>query len=416
MNKKFLLACGLLAFSAQSMAFDWMPDRRKDQYPTVPAHLVVPLPYSKPGIGSGLIMLGTLSNTLDTTADISAFIVTGDASGYILHGDEIPVLSKNLFLQLDVLNINKASVNNYDFRGMNNTGKNDFTLLDVSLAKEFNAEVNLTFFERRLNFYYLYSDAEYRIDAISDHNGNLITQLDDSFENEENGGSLRFALDFTDDYQDPRNGIRFDFSYQDHEQSTVDDPDFYTLDISLLAYIPIAGADTLVINYLKSDAHVRRQGNTNPVDIRAELGANCDASDQECLQAESEIVNNFINTRTHGTSMDLGGDLRLRSYPQGRFSGAHTAFLAAEYRWNITQEATPFDFFFWKDVRTGYQIAFFAEMGSVSETSSEIWDEKRYSYGTGFRLVSASGSIYRADFAYGDEGSELTVIFEYPWE
>jgi hypothetical protein len=66
-------------------------------------------------------------------------------------------------------------------------------------------------------------------------------------------------------------------------------------------------------------------------------------------------------------------------------------------------------------VRTGLQVAFFGEVGSVSEKSGDLWDKTRYSYGAGLRLVAASGSVYRADIANGNEGSELTVFFHYPW-
>jgi hypothetical protein len=51
----------------------------------------------------------------------------------------------------------------------------------------------------------------------------------------------------------------------------------------------------------------------------------------------------------------------------------------------------------------------------VSETSGSLWHETRYSYGAGLRLVAASGSVYRADLAYGSEGNEFTVFFFYPW-
>jgi hypothetical protein len=108
--------------------------------------------------------------------------------------------------------------------------------------------------------------------------------------------------------------------------------------------------------------------------------------------------------------------LRLRAFPQSRYQGAHTAFVGAEYRWNINQEATPFDYFIWKDVRTGIQVAFFAELGSVSETSSNLWHETRYSVGTGLRLIAGSGAVYRADVATGTEGTQAIVIFNYPWE
>ena len=111
----------------------------------------------------------------------------------------------------------------------------------------------------------------------------------------------------------------------------------------------------------------------------------------------------------------IGGYERLRSYPGGRFVGAHTIHYAAEFRWNLTEEATPFDYFIWKDVRTGLQVAFFAETGSVADTEDELGDKFASSYGVGFRLVSASGNVYRADIAAGGEGSETSLIFFYPW-
>ena len=82
---------------------------------------------------------------------------------------------------------------------------------------------------------------------------------------------------------------------------------------------------------------------------------------------------------------------------------------------NFKQEVAPFNYFFWKDVRTGLQVALFGEVGSVSETPAALWHETRYSYGAGLRLVAASGSVYRADLANGNEGTEFTVFFFYPW-
>ncbi|MDH5712270.1 MAG: hypothetical protein OEZ15_11510, partial [Gammaproteobacteria bacterium] len=191
--------------------------------------------------------------------------------------------------------------------------------------------------------------------------------------------------------------------------------DFYTLNYNILAYFPLRKIDTLVLNYYQSDAHVRRQGDTDPANIRAEINANCAPADTVCLTTEQELVDNFISARKYGTAESLGGDLRLRSFPQGRYQGAHMAFLGVEYRWNFKQEAKPFDYFIWKDVRTGLQLAFFAEIGTVSETSSQLWDETRESYGAGFRLIAASGAVYRFDIASGSEGTEQIIIFEYPW-
>lgn len=406
----------LFFYSSVCVSFDLVPERRKDQNPTQPAHIIVPLPFSKPGIGEGVVLLGTMSNVAETTADISAVFVGGDAEGVVLNGSEVPLYSDNLFLNFAIQDINRAAINNYSIRGINNTDKNDFTIMDLSVAKDSNVGLNLTFYDRRLNFNYTYRQYEYQIDAIKDNNGALITALAKPFVS--SGDSERFGVSFdlTDDYLDARKGLRLDVTYQDHKASTLKDPDFYTLDFNLLGYIPIAENDTLVLNYYQSDAHVRRKGDTNPTNIRDELNSNCAPLDTVCLTTEQELVNNFINARSFGTSSSLGGDLRLRSFPQSRYQGAHTAFLGFEYRWNISQEVTPFDYYIWKDVRTGLQIAFFAEIGTVSETSSALWNEKRHSIGTGVRLVAGSGAVYRADIATGDEGTGLIIIFDYPWE
>lgn len=414
--QKIIMLTILLVYSSVSFSYEWIPERRKDQNPTQPAHLIVPLPYSKPGIGDGVILLGTITNIAETTADISALYVGGDAEGAILNGSEIPLYSDILFLDFYLQNIDRASVNNYSIRGINNTGEDDFTVMDVSVANESKFDLNLTFFERRLNFYYSYNEFEYQVDAFRDNDGALITTLSEPFVNSGDSDSFKISVDLTDDYLDARKGLRVDFTYQDHKADTFKEPDFYTLDFNLLGYVPMGNSDTLVLNYFQSDAHVRRQGDTNPASIRAELNSNCEPLDTQCKTTEDELVANFISARTNGTSTALGGDLRLRSFPQNRYQGAHTAFIGAEYRWNISQEVKPFDYFIWKDVRTGLQVAFFAEIGTVSETSSTLWDETRFSIGTGFRLVAGSGAVYRADIATGDEGAELIVIFEYPWE
>ncbi|MFC1588911.1 hypothetical protein ACFL3P_01420 [Pseudomonadota bacterium] len=414
--QRLLILSVLLAYSSLCFSYDWIPERRKDQNPTQPAHLIVPLPYSKPGIGDGFVLMGTVSNVAETTADITGLFVTGDADGSIINGSEVPLFSDILFLDFYLQNINRAAISNYSIRGISNTSADDFTILDISVADEINLEFNLTFYQRRLNFYYSYRDFEYQVDAIRDHDGALITTLGEPFTNADKSDSFRASVDLTDDYLDPRKGLRFDVTYQDHKANNINEPDFYTLNYKILGYLPMGKIDTLVLNYFQSDAHVQRQGNTDPDSIRAELDMNCAPADAQCLAAEQELVDNFINARTHGTSSALGGDLRLRSFPQQRYQGAHTAFIGAEYRWNITQEVTPFDYFIWKDVRTGLQVAFFAEIGTVSETSSQLWDETRHSIGAGFRLVAASGAVYRADIATGKEGAELIVIFDYPWE
>ena len=411
-----LLSILLLIFSSVAVNADvTFQDRRKDQFPSSDAHLIVPLPYSYPGIGEGFFLMGNFSNLRETTADFLAIYVTGDAGGYILQFDEVPIIKERLLLKYYYQDIDRAQVNQYDVRGMGGTSKNDFTLMDINLARNNTAEFNLTFFDRRLNFLYQHQDFEFGIEAIRDHNGDLITDFDETYRGKESNDTFGISVDLTDDYLDPRKGTRFSVHYRDQTKNKADDPSYYVLTYNMSLYLPMFKIDTLAMNYFQSDAYVTKKGNTNPADIRAELGLNCAPLDMECLQSEQQLVDDFINQRTYGTSASLGGKERLRSYPQDRFKGGHSAYFGVEYRWNFKQEAKPFNYLFWKDVRTGLQVAFFGEIGSVSEKSSGLWDETRYSYGTGLRLVAASGAVYRADIANGDEGGELTVFFFYPW-
>lgn len=63
------------------MAAGTVPERRNPEDPTTPAYFVIPLPYSKPGIGDGFLLLGNVANVAGTTADVSIIAISGDAGG-----------------------------------------------------------------------------------------------------------------------------------------------------------------------------------------------------------------------------------------------------------------------------------------------------------------------------------------------
>lgn len=91
------------------------------------------------------------------------------------------------------------------------------------------------------------------------------------------------------------------------------------------------------------------------------------------------------------------------------------AYLGTEFRWNFATDVIPFDFWIWKDIATGFQLALFHEIATVAEQKSQLWEDSRSSTGAGLRMVSGSGIVYRFDMAYGDEGRQTSIIFNYPW-
>jgi len=156
----------------------------------------------------------------------------------------------------------------------------------------------------------------------------------------------------------------------------------------------------------------------NPAAVEKQQGLDCN---DPGLRAEQQsdcrlVIANIVAGNTYGTATGLGGTSRLRAYPNDRYSGAHTLLYGTEVRWTLTEEARPFDIFIAKDIRTLLQVAAFYELGTVADLREDLGDLYRPSYGAGFRMVTASGIVFRADFAFGREGMETTVILGYPWE
>jgi len=406
----FLFIFVLLISAIESLAIE----RRRPQFLTEPSYLIFPLLYSLAGIGQGIVVTGLAGNIGGTNIDAYGLGIFGDAGGTILAVEDIHILPELLILEFQRQDIDRAVVNNYEKRGMDSK-KEDFTLIEVNKADSNYGKLTLSLFDRRLEVFSAFEKSEAWIIKIRDSEGEILTDLKEPFISKEELRRFGFLVDYTDDRVDPKKGVRFGATYKSSPAQANEDPDFYIIDKSLTYYIPIAKPVTWAFNFFLSDAYVTRKGETNPAAIRQELGFDCSSSDSECLEAEQEIVNMFIAQRKNGTSTDLGGDERLRSYPDGRYRGAHTFYYATELRWNISEEVRPFDFWIWKDVATGLQLAFFYETGSVSEKKGKLGDVTRSSYGSGFRLVSASGFVYRADYATGKEGGELSVIFSYPW-
>ena len=168
----------------------------------------------------------------------------------------------------------------------------------------------------------------------------------------------------------------------------------------------------------KSDAVLTDEGITDEAVIRAQTGVLC-AQDPKtqatCEAALDRLVGQTVAHNKYGTASYLGGTQNMRSFPQGRFYAAHTLFYGTEFRWNITDEFSPFDIWIMKGIRTNFQIAFFAEQSSVADLEENLGKEWVHSYGAGVRVVMASGFVFRFDAATGEEGFQTQLFLNYPW-
>lgn len=394
-------------------------ERRRDQFDSNAGYLVVPAPYSYPGIGEGWVLIGYAGNILDTPTDVYALWITGDARGVISEVDELFLVPRLFFLSYFSMDIRKFGRNFYQNRGMD-TEKEDFSVAvgDKYINQE--PSVTLTVWERRLELNYAWRHQEGRTTEIRTPEGELLSNSVQTFESDSTKFSM--LLDLTDDRNDPRSGLRLEQSQEQFLSAEETDSDYDVQTSSLTAYIPIGEQSTWLFNYYQSSASVTRSGETDLTTLKTLRGFDSCATilvaaeQTACEEAITRDAQNQQLANQNGTARALGGPDRLRSYPEERYQGAHTLSLGTEFRWNLQTGEDLLDWIFLRDVQQAIQLAAFYEQGSVAETSTELGELWRKSYGLGGRLVTGSGAVYRLDWATGDEGSELTVLFEYPWK
>lgn len=391
-------------------------DRRKEQFETSFAYALFPFPYSLPGIGSGISVVGGAMNIMDTYTDAYGIVYGGDVEGAAIGVGDFHIVPKTLILDVGAGMLSKASIQNFRERGMN-ADKDAYLLMNVGNSEYFGGRLTATFFDRRFEMYGAWYEGVSKLRSIRDKDGNVIVEAQDASRQRSHTTILGTRIDLTDDYDDPRRGFRLAVARSSSPPSN-SGPDFAVMDYNMTAFLPIGRRNTWAFNYLHSDAVVRRKGETDPIRIQSLQGINCgnpsltSQQQQYCIDA----VNLTVANNTYGTATSLGGFDRLRSYSQGRYRGAHTRFYGTEFRWNLTDEASPFDIFVMKDIRTSLQLAAFYEMGSTADLREDVGKIWRKSYGTGFRMVTASGVVFRGDIANGHDGIATAIFIGYPWE
>jgi len=408
-------SAGDTELATAASASHFYPVRRKDQFPKDFGYAAFPYPYSLPGIGSGLGLVGGASNIAGTYTDAYAMIFTGDVRGTALGVTDIHIVPRTLILDLGYGTISEATIHSYSQRGMN-TNKYDYRLIEFGDTQYYGGRLTATFIERRFEVYGAWYEGSMKLKSIMDKDGNVIIQSTDATKEHGHTMMVGTRLDLTDDYADPRKGIRFDVTRSASPPSD-SGPDFYVMDYNTTAYIPLGRRSTWAFNLLRSDAVVTRTGETSSAKLQTLQGLDCSSiTDTEKQKFCYEVIDNMIANNTYGTATTLGGFSRLRAYSQGRYKGAHTLFYGTEVRWNLTDERTPIDIFIMKDIRTAIQLSLFYEAGSVTDTRSELGKIMRDSYGIGLRIVTASGVVFRGDLGFGREGVSPEIFIGYPWE
>lgn len=390
-------------------------ERRQSQFENTPGYIALPAPYNYPGIGGGLMLLGYGGNIFKTPVDAYVIALTGDVSGVIASVDEIFLYPEHFFLTYQELNISQYGINMYSTRGMD-SDKDDYTIAVGDKYTFRTLTGTFTFFERQLEFGYFHLNESGRMTETRDPDGNLIYENEQSFKGTRWGFNLLF--DWTDDYNDPRKGLRLSVNQTHVESDSESDPEYKINTYGATLYLPVLKDSTWVFHAMKSDSDIIKQGTTDLETLKQRSGYySCDSSSQPdaCRDSALKEAESRLNHNKYGAAQSLGGPQRLRSYPQGRYSGAHSLQYGTEFRWNFDTTKEGINLYFLNEIQEAMQLCFFWEEGMTAETTDTLGDIKRNSYGAGLRLVAASGNVYRFEYSTGQEGPQMILMFNYPW-
>lgn len=389
-------------------------ERRKDQFGRDFGYYLYPIAGELPGLGRAAGLGASVLNMNNSDSDFTGYYVRGDfiATGAALL-DYHPIPQR---LILDV-GYNDYMVAPIAYNRGIDSDPEDVIHPKVE-GKYLLGQMTLTFDQRRYEMFLRTLSGENRLLGVLDKTGQTFEGIDTSWKTG-NSISLGGSIDQTDDRLDPRSGIRFEFASRLPNNNRPDSSEYFVNDYNLTRYFPMSKWDTLVLNLFHSRAYITHEGPTDYTLLQERHGLNCNqypagASRDTCLAAEARFLTETIANNRYGTATALGGTQRLRSYDSGRFYAGQTLSYGAEYRWNLTDERTPFNIYVAKGIRTGIQLAAFLERGMVSDSFDDLLKDGRSSYGIGARLV-LSGVVIRLDLAQGNEGMKSQLFITYPW-
>lgn len=409
-----LLICCLLLTLFGSVSHAEPVERRKDQFGKDFAYYLYPIAGEIPGMGTAAGVGASVSNMGDSDTDFTGYYVRGDikATGAALL--DYHVLPQRLIVDVGY-NDYKVASTSYN-RGIDSSP--DDLIRPKVEGNYFIGQMTLTFDERRYELFVRALRGRNRLIEVLDRNDQAFAGVDTSWKTG-NYYSFGGSLDLTDDRLDPRSGARFEFSSRLPNSHNADESEYYVNDYNFTGYAPLRRWDTLAFNLFYSRAHVTRQGLTDTTLLQQRYGLNCTQypvgpERDACQATEDKLLAGKLANNLYGTASPLGGTQRLRSYDNWRYYAGQALFYGVEYRWNLTDERTPFNIYLAKGVRTGIQLAAFWERGMVADEFGQLFKNGRESYGIGARLI-LSGVIIRFDLANGREGVQSQLFITYPW-
>ena len=368
--KKIFLSILLLMLV---MEFSYAVERRRDQFGKDFGYFLFPLFVQIPGIGSASGAGASFLNLFESDLDLTAVRLSGDFEVEVTTILDLHLIPEFLILDATTYKYRVATTE-YD-RGLK-SDKDEFVLPEMEGQSNL-GQLTMSFAEREFEIFYRYERGQRNQIRVLDNDENEFPNINtDSYQ--VGMDQVGMILDLTDDRLDPRYGFRYEAMkttpYNEDELVS----DFYYVDQNATLYLPVPFVqwDTLVLNYFSSDATVTNQASTDVDELKKKLGLDCSnltgTQKTECEATETKIINERIALNKYGEARALGGSQRLRGYPFRRFKAGHALYYGLEYRLNLSDEFSPFNILIAKGHRTGLQIAFYGEKGSVADKKEDL--------------------------------------------
>jgi hypothetical protein len=401
----------MLAFVSVSHA---AIERRRDQFGKDFAYYIYPIAGEIPGLGTAAGAGASVLNMNGTDTDFTGYYIEGDFRAKGAAVLDYHIKPKRLILDFGY-NDYLVAPTAYD-RGI--LSDPDDVIYPKAEGRYVLGQLTLTFDERRYEVFIRNLFGRERLREVLDKDGTAFEGVDTDW-NTHRPITIGGSMDLTDDRLDPREGLRLEFASRLPSNSPADESEYFVNDLNLTTYFPMRRWDTLALNLFYSRAVVTRQGETDFATLQKTHGLDCGkyppgGERDNCIATEEKFINNTIANNRYGTASPLGGTQRLRSFDNYRFYAAQALFYGLEYRWNLTDERTPFNIYIAKGIRTGIQVAAFWERGMLADENKYLFDHHRTSYGIGLRVI-LSGVIIRFDLADGNEGMQTQLFITYPW-
>ena len=424
--RKFIFVILLINISTFEL-FAIVFERRKSFNDDIFEYYFLLAPIERPGTGS-FLSLGAFINNIEVPwIDEGRFNFIGgfgkgrgenefegeDMDAYGVSIIDFPIFSNDFTFSPARLASTKFSYTVYE-RGINSDPNRKLTILLDKVASNL-GEFSYYFYDRQIELYYTFFNAELDFYGYKDYNGNVVSLKGvEGF----GKGSTKFTerwgmlIDDTDFRRDPRIGYSVKFDRWQWPSRLPKESSWYQYDLETTGYIPIIDQKLImVLTQYFSTSKVITSGKVEKY--------NC--TDQQlllypkCQEIMDERYMNDLDESNKGRATSLGGYERLRGYPEGRFFDEHTNFRGIELRYYFNQINVDFDLFFSRGVLAEFQLAGFYEQGTVSPNlGGKFWKNFKDSYGLGLRLITGS-AVGRLDFGFSEEGKAITAYYDYPY-